>query len=152
MSRFRSRESYHKLPRILFLLIVALSLNLFLRGVDYVTGNSFDVSATEDDLFATSVWGFASLAAVAVTVFGLVSRKPIFLQFGAVASFAIYSMFAIQTFNVRMLPFPWPPEDVRLVSAHLLEAFLWLSVAVEVKKDRYVREKVAEEMDRFGEA
>jgi len=127
-----------------------LTFGLAIRGVDYVTGNTYSLGILkgDDGLSKPEVWGLTALVACAILVAGLIMDNGRIVQLGAVAAFAIYAMFAIQIFDMRMLPYPWPPEDIRLISQHLVAAGLWITIANEIRTNIYVTEKALEELER----
>lgn len=106
---------------IWFLLVDAVA-----RGVDYLTGPPENLDfLTDDDLGMPHVWGAALLVSSVIVAYGLVRKKLTVVQFGSVVSAAVYFMLAFQMFEGRMLPFPWPPEDVRVVATQLSAAGMW---------------------------
>lgn len=108
-----------------------LSLMLFLRGVDYVTGDPVASSVKiSDGAEMPLYWGVACIVAGIAAAVSVLANKSTWLQNTALLGFAIYAMFAVQAFDTRMLPVPWPPEDTRLVADHIGHSVLWLLVAV----------------------
>lgn len=107
-----------------------LSTMLAVRGLDYVTGDSFSASVRiSDGAEMPLYWGWASLIAAALVMGSLVLKQSRFLQNSALVCFAVNAMFAVQVFAYRMLPVPWPPEDARLVADHIGHSLLWLLIA-----------------------
>lgn len=107
-----------------------LSTMLAVRGLDYVTGDSFAASVKiSDGAEMPLYWGWASLIAAALVMGSLVLKQARLLQNSALVCFAINAMFAVQAFAYRMLPVPWPPEDTRLVADHIGHSLLWLLIA-----------------------
>lgn len=125
-----------------------LTFELFVRSVDYSTGNSYSVGYTDDNLWVPQVWGLTGFAAVAILLFGLLRNRPKVVQFGSICAFAIYTMFAVQIFEVRMLPYPWPPEDSRLCATHVAFAGLWLLSAGVIWWRSYIYKQCTDELDR----
>lgn len=110
-----------------------LSLMLFVRGVDYVTGDSVAASVkVSEGAEMPLYWGIACIVAAVAAAVSMLANKPAWLQNTALLGFAIYAMFAVQAFDSRMLPIPWPPEDTRLIADHIGHSVLWLLVAVTV--------------------
>lgn len=108
-----------------------LSTMLVVRGLDYVTGDSFAASfRISEGAEMPLYWGWASLIAAALVMGSLVLKRARLLQNSALVCFAINAMFAAQAFAYRMLPVPWPPEDTRLVADHIGHSLLWLLIAV----------------------
>lgn len=100
------------------------------RGLDYVTGNEHDMGrAWAEQLGMPVYWGLACLVASAAVVVALCAAWPRVLLNAALVSFAINAMFAVQVFDMRMSPVPWPPEDVRLIFDHIAHSALWFLVA-----------------------
>lgn len=124
-----------------------LVFEMFVRSVDYLTGDSHPNSFWEDGLQMPAVWGSTCLAATLLILFGLARNKPGVVQTGSIVSFAIYVMFAIQVFEMRMLPYPWPPEDTRIVATHLMVAGCWLTVAVTIWWREYINLRKTEELE-----
>lgn len=120
--------------------------DMFARGIDYITGNQFNTGLVDDNLTMPEVWGAASLVTCAVLAVGMFTKRLSVVQFGAILGFAVYVMFAVQVFQVRMLPYPWPPEDVRMVAGHVSTAGMWLVVAVTLWYRRYANQKCREEL------
>ena len=125
-----------------------LAIELFVRSIDYLTGDTYSTGQIEDNLSMPVVWGATGLAAVTVVLFGLLLKKPFVVQTGSLIPFAIYVMFAFQIFEMRMLPHPWPPEDTRLVASHLTFAGLWLTTAITIWWREYIAKRKKEELDR----
>lgn len=129
-------------------IISLLAFELFVRSVDYLTGDSYNARNVEDNLSVPEVWGLFGLAAVIIVALGLFSKRAGVVQAGCVTSFAIYTMFAVQIFELRMLPIPWPPEDTRFLTSHLTLAGLWLLMALVIWWRAYIAKKCADELDR----
>lgn len=132
--------------------VAILSTMLLVRGVDYVTGNSYDTDGRviEDNLTLPGWWG-ATCLLVAFLVFAalLVGRAPLVKNLCLVA-FSVNVMFAVQIYESRMLPFPWPPEDIRLVADHIGHASLWLLFAATVWWREGVRRRRSELLEEAG--
>lgn len=125
-----------------------LTFELLVRSVDYATGNSYNNGILDDNISTPEVWGYTGLAAVVVLLFGLILGRDKVVQFGGVCAFSIYTMLAIQVFEVRMLPFPWPPEDSRLFSTNAVFAGLWLLLTVTIWWRSYIAKLCTDELDR----
>lgn len=110
-----------------------LSLMIINSGIDYITGNQFDMGRVWGDHISMPVWwGLACIVTGATSVGALIADNAKLLFNAALVAFAIYLMFAYQIFDMRMLPFPWPPEDNRLLSDHLGKASIWLIIATSL--------------------
>lgn len=118
------------MPRAQRVLIWILLLMEFVRGVDYLTGNQNDVGSVHpDEVGMPLVWGTACVAAASVAAVGVYFVRKSWVINGAIASFAVNLMLAWQVFEVRMLPYPWPPEDTRIIVDHVGHAAIWALVA-----------------------
>lgn len=121
------------MTRALSLFAGVLAAIMAIRGIDYVTGNSYTSGPIGDDNLHMPIWWGSACILTAIAVFYSVwRRKAEALKNSALVAFAIYVMFAVQTYDMRMLPIPWPPEDTRVVGDHLGFAVLWIGVAFTV--------------------
>lgn len=117
--------------RPLVAVVAILSFVAVTTGVDYVTGNSYDMGRTfGDQLVAPYVWGVACLLVGISALVGVIRKDDILAINSAIGGMATYAMFSFQIFETRMLPHPWPPEDLRLLSNNLGLAALWMVVAL----------------------
>lgn len=108
-----------------------LNLLLFARGLDYVTGNSFDMGREWGEQVSMPIyWGTACIVTSVLVTVALLWKRFKALKFFALVAFGINVMFAVQSADYRMLPVPWPPEDFRLLGDHLGHAAMWLILAV----------------------
>lgn len=108
-----------------------LNLLLLARGIDYVTGNSFDMGRIWGESVGMPIyWGTACIVTSVLVTVALLRKKFEALQFFALVAFGINVMFAVQSADYRMLPVPWPPEDFRLLGDHVGHAAMWLILAV----------------------
>lgn len=99
------------------------------RGIDYVTGNSYHLGRVwADELSMPMIWGIACLVVSAVAVWGLVRDRPRVVINAAIGGAAVSAMFAIQIADMRM--FAWPPEDIRLIGTHIGNAAVWALIAM----------------------
>lgn len=106
---------------------------LLVRGVDYITGDPVSASVkVSDGAEMPLYWGLACVVAAVAAAVSLLANKAAWLQNTALVCFAIYAMFAVQAFDSRMLPFPWPPEDTRLIADHIGHSVLWMLVAITI--------------------
>lgn len=130
--------------------ILLLWIDLLVRSIDYASGGLTD---SDDGLGVPEVWGIAGLTACAVVAAGMLASSTNILKFGSVAAFAVYTMLTIQTFTEDMLPYPWPPEGIRIAFTNAVSAGLWLTVAVALWWREYINEKVDKEApgDRAGD-
>lgn len=102
------------------------------RGIDYVSGNSYDMGRLwGDHLSMPELWGSACLIIALLSVIGLVFNRTRLVINTAVGGMAVCVMFAIQVAEMRM--FTWPPEDIRIITDHLGHAASWLLVAATIQ-------------------
>lgn len=119
------------MTRAMRILVAILIWIMAARGIDYVTGNSYDMGRLwGDHLFMPELWGTACLIIAVVSASGLLFRWPRLVANTALAGMATSVMFAVQVADMRM--FRWPPEDIRIITDHLGHAAIWLLVAVTI--------------------
>lgn len=100
------------------------------RGVDYLTGNEFDMGRLMDDnLPLPEAWGWGCVVLAVVAVAAAWTGSPRVAMHAGVLGLAVNVMLAVQIFDVRMMPWPWPPEDARIITDHLAHAAMWVIVA-----------------------
>lgn len=124
-------------------LVAIMSAVMLARGVDYLTGNSFDMGRIwGDQLGMPELWGTACVIVVILAFGGLLTKKSKLVINGALMGAAVYIMFAVQVADTRM--FAWPPEDIRLIADHIGHAAMWgLVVAVVVYREGVDKRKAA---------
>lgn len=119
--------------KTLMAITAVLAAMLAVRGIDYVTGDPVSAGVRiSDGAEMPLYWGWASIAASLAVAASLVFKKHTALLNSALVCFAINAMFAVQVFDPRMAPVPWPPEDTRLVFDHVGHAALWFVIAATV--------------------
>lgn len=119
------------MTRAMRALVIILVWIMAARGVDYVTGSTYDMGRIwGDQLTMPEMWGMACLIVAGLTVVGLVLNRPRWVANIAIGGMAVSTMFAVQIADVRM--FTWPPEDIRIITDHLGHAATWLLVAVTI--------------------
>lgn len=111
------------------ILLTVLSLTSVIRGIDYMTGSEFVAArGWGEESTMPLLWGAAS---VGVGLYGLLAAaincKRQAINVGLVGM-SVSAMFAVQVFEMRMLPVPWPPQDARIVVHYIGQAVLWLLV------------------------
>lgn len=112
-------------------LVAIMSAVMLARGIDYLTGNSFDMGRIwGDQLGMPELWGTACVLVVILSVGGLITKKSKLVINGALMGAAVCIMFAVQVADTRM--FAWPPEDIRLIADHIGHAAMWGMVVVVV--------------------
>lgn len=112
------------MTRTMQALVAIMTTVEIVRGIDYVTGNSYHLGRVwADELSMPMIWGIACLVVAAVAVWGLVRDKPRVVINAAIGGAAVSAMFAIQIADMRM--FAWPPEDIRLIGTHIGNASIW---------------------------
>lgn len=130
-------------------IVAALSAIAFLRGVDYLTNDRPLIGTNQSELVAMPhLWGAAFLVAAGFGVFAVFKNTLLSaMNFGVVGA-AITAMFAIQVFQMDMLPYPWPPEDIRVfgdgVGLSVLFEIVALSSSYRMGVDRRKRELIGE--------
>lgn len=121
------------MTRALRAFVYILSFMALARGLDYVTGNEYDLGRLwGEDVAMPYLWGAACLAGGVAAVVAAVFRFPGLAVNAGIFNFATNVMLAAQVAEYRMLPYPWPPEDIRITVDHLGHAVLWLTIAVVV--------------------
>lgn len=121
------------MTRALRAFVYILSFMALARGLDYVTGNEYDLGRLwGEDVAMPYLWGAACLAGGVAAVVAVVFSFPSLAINASIFNFATNVMLAAQVVDSRMLPYPWPPEDVRIPVDHLGHAVLWLTIAVVV--------------------
>lgn len=112
-------------------LIVTVSalIALWLRGIDYVTGDSEGiVSTVAEQLVPVQWWGAAYIAAAVLVTTGLVLKRPQFVIAGAFYSSALYSALAagvaVQHFSAY-----WLLDGARHVGVLILPAVTWWCIS-----------------------
>lgn len=119
------------MTRAMQALVSIMSAIMLARGVDYLTGNSFDMGRIwGDQLGMPELWGTACVLVVILAVGGLIAKKSKLVINGALLGTAVCIMFAVQVADMRM--FAWPPEDIRIIADHLGHAALWCMVVIVV--------------------
>ena len=119
------------MTRAMSALVAILSWVMVARGMDYVTGNRFDMGRVwGDHLTMPELWGAACLFVGLTAILGLVINKPRLVVNIGLVGMAISVMFAIQVADMRM--FEWPPEDIRIITDHLGQAASWLLVSTTI--------------------
>lgn len=130
-------------------LVAILSVGMIARGVDYVSGNSYDMGRLwGDHLTIPELWGIACLIVAALALLGLALNRVGLVINAGIAGMAISVMFAVQVADMRM--FLWPPEDVRIITDHLVTAATWLLASATIHYRRGVdrrKQTIMEEAD-----
>lgn len=135
-------------------LMLILALMMFAIGLDYVTGNQHQlINDWSDETDMPLVWGSACLLFAAAAVYSVVWARNMFAVNTLLFGFAVNVMFAVQVYDPRMSPIPWPPEDVRLITNHLahagcmlvLAAALWWREGVKRRCSEIIEQGVANE-------
>ena len=110
-----------------------LGLALFSRGVDYVTGER------EHEVTPIFAWGIACTVVGLAFCVSAFSKRWQVPYFCGIASFSVYTVIALQRFEMRMLPYPWPPDGNRAFVDLIVLGALSLCVSVTIQ----YRESVA---------
>lgn len=126
--------------------VAILNTMLFVRGVDYSTGNVYDAAGRVfgDHIDMPGVWG-ASCLAISILVYAAIAVRWVqVLKNLCLFAFGVNAMFAVQIYEARMFPVPWPPEDTRLIADHIGHAALWLLFAATIWWREGVRRRRSE--------
>lgn len=107
--------------------ILMLGVTLVSRGIDYVTGETFE------EVTPILVWGLACLTVGAVMCVSAFARHWQLPYISCISAFAVYTMIAVQRFDVDMLPWPWPPERNRVFVDLFIFGVLSLSTAMVIQ-------------------
>lgn len=112
-------------------IVAVLSSIMFLRGVDYLSNDRPLIGTNQSELVTMPhLWGAAFLVAAGFGVFAALKNTLLSaVNFGVVGA-AITAMFAIQVFQMDMLPYPWPPEDIRVLGDGVGLSTLFVVVAL----------------------
>lgn len=138
------------MTRTMQAMIGILSVMMLSRGVDYITGDSIDRSPIwVENLSQPEVWGIACIVLAVTGGYAVIARCPVAGKWVGFLGFAVNAMFAVQIWAPSMSPWPWPPEDTRLVTDHLghaggyavMSLSLWWRMGVE----RRMQEKLEQE-------
>ena len=116
------------MTRTLRLITALLTLQLFSRGLDYVTGNPhagtgvFQVESLDPPI----VWGAVCIIAALANAIGLAKNYHRIIRDGAIVTAAIYLIFALMVIddvNIR------PLDDWRFFTGYLITAGIWATIA-----------------------
>lgn len=130
-------------------IVAVLGSIMFLRGVDYLSNDRPLVGTNQSELVTMPhLWGAAFLVAAGFGIFAVLKNTHrSAMNFGVVGA-AVTAMFAIQVFQMDMLPYPWPPEDVRVlgdsVGLSTLLVLVALSSSHRMGVDNRKRELIGE--------
>lgn len=119
-----------------------VSFSWLTRFVDYITGEDYQAGFIQvDNLYTPIVWAYACLCMFALFLFAAVTGWYKAGIYAGLFGNAVFLMFASQIYQVSMLPWPWPPENPRLVVNDLVDAAVCLILAVSI----WYRNQVAAE-------
>ena len=111
-------------------LLLILSFTSAVRGIDFVTGSEFVAArGWGDESTMPLLWGAASIGTGVYGALAAVLNSPRQAINAGLVGMAVSATFAIQVFEMRMLPLPWPPQDARVVADYLGHSALWLLTA-----------------------
>jgi len=110
-----------------------LGFALIVRGVDYVTGDTFPLTSLLHDVSSPEVWGIACILTGALMWASLPLKGWKWAYTANIVSFAVYVMLAVQIFDVRMIPYPWPPEDIRVITDLLAFAAFSITLSITIQ-------------------
>ena len=116
------------MTRTLRLITALLTLQLFSRGLDYVSGNPHPGTGVfqVESLDPPVVWGAVCILAALANAIGLVRNHNRVIRDGAIVTASIYLIFAlmvIDDINVR------PLDDWRFFTGYLITAGIWSTIA-----------------------
>lgn len=133
------------MTRTMQALLAAMAFPSLWRAIDYTTGNSYQLGREwGEELYLPMLWG-AACAIIALGGFIAAFTRSYTIGINtSILGMAVYVMFAVTVFQTRMLPYPWPPEDVRLVSDHLASSAIWGILGLSLLFRRGVERKKSE--------
>lgn len=102
-------------PDLSFLVMMLLSLEIIVRGFDYLTNDRPDVTASLSVVVSAMplpVWGILFLISGGTFLFGALYRSFSQLIFGATTAMALYGSLAVGLF-LRMAERGWPWDGFR---------------------------------------
>lgn len=116
------------MTRTLRIITSILALQLFSRGLDYVTGNPHrGVGAFQvESLNPPVVWGAVCIAASLMVAIGLAAGRDRITRDGAVLTSAVYLIFAIMVIEDIHLR---PLDDWRFFTGYMCSAGIWATIA-----------------------
>lgn len=119
------------LKNLYLTIVICLSLQLFSRSLDYLTGSPRDKSPWSHmvDLEAPAIWGAVGFVIFAVLFIGLLLRRPPVISFGGVLCVILYLTFSWMHLVV-ILDRGAPYDDWRTMTAYLAGAVLWGAIAI----------------------
>lgn len=114
------------------------------RFVDYSTGDDYKAGFIQvDNLYTPLVWSIACLCMFFLFLFAAISGRYRAGIYAGLFGHAVFLMLASQIFQRSMLPYPWPPEDPRLVASNLVNGSICLILAASVwYRNRVHKEKL----------
>ena len=116
------------MTRTLRLITALLALQLFSRGLDYVTGNpNTGIGAFQvESLNPPIVWGAVCILAALMVAIGLAMGRNRITRDGAVLTSAVYLVFAIMvTGDINLSPL----DDWRFFTSYLCSSGVWATIA-----------------------
>lgn len=102
-------------PDLSFLVMMLLSLEVLVRGFDYLMGDRPDVTANlsvVESAMPLPLWGVLFLISGGTFLFGVLYRRFAPLIFGSVTAMALYGALAVGLF-LRMAERGWPWDGFR---------------------------------------
>lgn len=139
------------MTRTIKALITVLALMMFATGIDYVTGNHYQlIGDWSDETDMPMVWGTACLIFSFSALYSIIKTKTMLAMNVLVFGFAVNVMFAVQAYDMRMTPVPWPPEDVRIVTNHLAHAGFAIVIAAALWWREGVNRRCSEIIEHGG--
>ena len=116
------------MTRTLRLITALLTIQLFSRGLDYVTGNPHSGNGVfqVESLDPPIVWGAVCILAAAATTIGLVKDWNRVIRDAAIVTASIYLIFALMVLDDIHLH---PLDDGRSYTGYLTTAGIWAAIA-----------------------
>lgn len=116
------------MTRTLRLITALLTMQLFFRGLDYVTGNPQPGTGVfqVESLNPPVVWGAVCIIAALANAIGLAKNWHQVIRDGAIVTASIYLIFAsmvIDDIHIR------PLDDWRFFTGYLITAGIWATIA-----------------------
>lgn len=128
-----------------------IGISLLSRSLDYLTGDTFPHNRQSHEVTSPEIWGIACAISGSLMVTAAFSKNWKFPYFAGIVSFAVYLMVAVQIFDARMLPYPWPPEDHRIVVDLLVYAYLSLVLSITIQYRESVKAKKKQIVNQVSE-
>ena len=116
------------MTRTLRLITALLTLQLFSRGLDYISGNPHPGTGVfqVESLDPPVVWGAVCILAALANSIGLVRNHNRVIRDGAIVTASIYLIFALMVVDDIHIS---PLDDWRFFTGYLTTAGIWATIA-----------------------